>query len=285
MKTAEVVAAFLADCKLRGLSAKTLEGYSYHGRQLITLSKQFPPKPSIIQVFLAEVQGPHNADAHYRTFKRIDNYAHARFKTKNFMNSVTRPRVPREIMPTISEIDLMLLAHFLRDAPLLERALMIFLVDTGVRASEAANILRKDVTQFPDRVIVKGKTGYRVAPISAIPRDLLLSLPVHEDGYIFHGRNRGKNSRPLTRSGIYRISRKYLRMIGYSGGKQFGPQTLRRSLGRFHLMDGGDHRSLQMIMGHSDPNTTFRAYIPLLTKDVIEIHHKHTPGRIFEEVK
>jgi len=279
MRTKEVVASFMADCRLRGLSAKTLENYNHHLQQLTQLSQDFPPKAEIIQQFLANVEGVHNADAYYRTFHALDNYAHKRFKTPNFMQSVTRPRVPKQIMPTISELDLNLLAAYLQDAPLRDKAVLCLFIDTAVRKGEACNLKRKDIQE--DRIIIHGKTGYRVAPISEITRDLLLSLPAHEDGFVFHGRL----GKPMGETGFYNVVKKYLRKIGYSGDKQFGPQLLRRSFGVFHLKDGGDLKSLSLILGHSNITTTANYYTPLLTEDVIEIHHKHTPGRVFENVK
>ncbi|GAH40513.1 unnamed protein product [marine sediment metagenome] len=279
MKTQEVVTSFMADCRLRGLSPKTLKGYNCHTQKLLQLSPRFPPKAETIQQFLANVKGVHNADAHYRTFRALDNYAHKRFKTPNFMQSVTRPRVPKQIMPTITELDLNLLAAYLQDAPLRDKAVMCLFIDTAVRKGEACNLKRKDIQE--DRIIVIGKTGYRVAPLSKVTRDLLLTLPVHDDGFVFHGRL----GKPMGETGFYNIVKRYLRKIDYSGDKQFGPQLLRRSFGVFHLKDGGDLKSLSLILGHSNITTTANYYTPLLTEDVIQIHHKHTPGRVFENVK
>ena len=280
MKTMEVVASFMADCRLRGLSPRTLRGYDYHVKRLIQLSPQFPPKPEIVQQFLANVKGVHNADAYYRTFHAIDNYAHKRYGSLQFMLSVTRPRIPKQIMPTISDTELNLLAVFLEKAPARDKAILALFIDTAIREGEAVNLKRKDISE--DRIIIHGKTGYRVAPISKIARDLILSLPVHEDGYVFHGTNKNKN-KPLGSTGFYKLVKKYLTMVGYRG-RQFGPQTLRRSFGRFHLKDGGDMQSLSLILGHKSIKTTADYYAPLLTEDVIQIHHKHSPGRIFENV-
>jgi len=270
----------MADCRLRGLSPKTLRGYDYHVKRLIQLSPQFPPKPETIKVFLSEVKGLHNADSHYRTFHALGNYAEKRYRIPNFMQSVTRPHVPKTIMPTISSMELNVLAVFLEKAPPRDKAIMALFIDTAIRSGEAINLKRKDVGE--DRIIVHGKTGYRIAPISKITRDLLLSLPIHEDGYIFHGTNKNKN-KPLGSTGLYKLVKKYLTMVDYQAGKQYGPQTLRRSFGRFHLKDGGDMQSLSLILGHKSIKTTADYYAPLLTEDVIEIHKKHTPGRVFEK--
>ncbi len=281
MKTQEAVSSFMADCKLRGLSPKTLRGYNSHLKSLTSLSPQFPPKPDIVQEFLANVNGsPHNRDAYYRTFRALSRWAQKRYKSKNFMKSVTRPRVPKVIMPTISSTQLSLLAAWLAEAPLRDKAILMLFIDTAIRSGEAANLKREDIGE--GRITIHGKTGFRVAPISPITRDFVLSLPVYPDGYVFHGQEGRHLKHPLGETGFYKVVRKYLKLVGHTG-KQFGPQILRRSYGVFHLKDGGDLKSLSMILGHSNISTTANYYTPLLTEDVIEIHHKHTPGRVFEE--
>jgi len=184
-------------------------------------------------------------------------------------------------MPTISDTELNLLAVYLEKAPPRDKAILALFIDAAIRSGEAVNLKRKDIGE--DRIIIHGKTGYRIAPISEITRGLLLSLPIHKDGYVFHGTNKNKN-KPLGSTGFYKLIKKYLIMVGYSG-KQFGPQTLRRSFGRFHLKDGGDMQSLSLILGHKSIKTTADYYAPLLTEDIIEIHHKHSPIKVFEEAK
>lgn len=72
--------------------------------------------------------------------------------------------------------------------------------------------------------------------------------------------------------------------VGYEG-TQFGPQVLRRSFGVFHLKDGGNLKSLSLILGHSNITTTANYYTPLMVEDVIAIHHKHTPSKVFHRLK
>lgn len=274
-KTQQIGDSFLEDCRYRKLSPKTLRGYIDHVNRLTTLSKWFPPKPEIVQQCLADFTGIHNADAYYRTWHALGSYAEKRYKIPNFMGKVTRPKVPRQIMPTLTATQLNSLATLLRDAPLRDKAILTLFIDTAVRNGEACNLRRGDILE--DRIIVRGKTGYRVAPLSSITREFLLALPVHEDGYIFHGRL----GKPLGSTGFYKVVKRYLLKVAYRG-KQFGAQTLRRSFGRFHLLDGGDMQSLSLILGHKNITTTANYYAPLLAEDVIKIHHRHTPGRVFE---
>ncbi|HUW45605.1 MAG TPA: site-specific integrase [Dehalococcoidia bacterium] len=275
IKTQEVSDSFLKDCRDRELSHKTISNYTQHIKQLVGLSLEFPPEPKVIQQFFT-TKNPHNADSHYRTWRALGNYAKRKYEIPNFMDKVHRPKVPNEIMPTISDAELGKLAMVLRNAPLRDKAILVLFVDTAIRSGEAANLKREDILE--DRIIVHGKTGFRVAPLSSTTRELLLSLPSHEDGYIFYG----KRSEPLGLTGFYKVVKKYLKMAGYRGNKQFGTQILRRSFGRFHLLDGGDMQSLSLILGHKNITTTAKYYAPLLVEDIIKIHHKHTPARVFE---
>ena len=279
MKVTEAIVSFMTDCRLRGLSGKTLESYSHHLKNLSTLSKGFPPKPEVIQGFLATLN-PYNADAHFRTFRALDNYAARRFRTRNFMKSVTRPRIPKQIMPTLSETELSLLGWRLENAPLRDKGILCLFIDSAIRKGEAANLRREDIKE--SIIIVHGKTGYRQVPISPFVRDLLLSLPKHEDGYVFHGEGHTRYAtHRLCSTGLYKIVKKYIRMTGYKG-KQPSPQMLRRSFGRFWFKQGGDVRSLQLIYGHSSPNTTLVHYAAFQSEDVAQIHQKYTPIKVVE---
>jgi len=281
-KTQEVGNSFMVNCEDRRLSPKTLEGYALHIRRLVQISPKFPPKPEAIRYLLASVKGGvHNVDSHWRTFHALGNFAKKKYRIPNFMEDVPRPKIPRQIMPTITEDELARLAMFLQKAPLRDKAIVALFIDTGIRKGEAVNLKRRDILE--DRIIIHGKTGYREAPISPITRDFLLSLPVHKDGYVFHGTGRYKDN-PLGLTGFYKIVKHYLLMASYSAGKQFGPQILRRSLGRFWLLSGGDSKSLSLVLGHTSEQTTIKYYAPLLANDVVQIHHKRTPGKVFEDV-
>jgi integrase len=160
---------------------------------------------------------------------------------------------------------------------------MMLLIDSACRSGEAATLKRADIQN--DCIVVHGKTGFRVAPLSAITRDVLLSLPAYDDGYVFHGMEGTRYAnRPLGKTGTYKIVRRYLHLCGYDAGRRYGPQTLRITHGVAHLRSGGNMRALQLIMGHSDIKTTANYYTPLAREDVIKMHHEHTPIKVFEEV-
>jgi integrase len=281
LRTQEVIDSFMADCELRELSEKTRSEYRRHLEYLSIYCPQLPPrKLGIIQPALISVKGGvYNRHAHWRTFRRFANFSVDNYGIPNFMKGIGQPKRPNKPLPVLSETEINLLPWALETASPRDKAIIVLFLDTAIRQGEACALKREDMTQFEDRFAVYGKTGYRIVPISPITRELCLSLPVHEDGYLFHGTGRYKNT-PLGKRGYYDIVSKYLKKIGWRFDKK-GAHTLRRSHILHHLKSGGNAKSAQMIAGHADAATTLRYYAPYLTNDVIEQHNKYSPGRVF----
>jgi integrase/recombinase XerD len=155
-------------------------------------------------------------------------------------------------------------AHHPRD-----RAILTLIMDNGVRAGEVCSLLKENIKQ--ETVVVYGKTGWREAPISEETRHLLLQVSaLSPDDFVFHG-----CKGPLTRFGIYRIVREHMEKAGIKGPK-LGPHRLRHAFGKNFLVQGGDLRSLQEIMGHTDIKTT-QKYAALNLTDIIKKHRKFSP--------
>jgi hypothetical protein len=61
-------------------------------------------------------------------------------------------------------------------------------------------------------------------------------------------------------------------------GPKLGPHRIRHAFGKNFLVEGGDLRSLQEIMGHTDIKTT-QKYATLNLTDIIKKHRKFSPLR------
>jgi len=287
LRTQEVIDSFMADCELRELSEKTRSEYRRHLKYLSIICPQLPPrKLGIIQQALINVKGSsYNRHAYIRTFRRFANFSVDTYGIENFMKGIKPPKLPRKILPTFSETDFSLLPWALSTFSDRDRAIIILLLDTAIRQGELMGLKREDLLQFEDRIVVYGKTGYRMVPISPIAREMCLALPSHKDGYLFHGNGTGRyKDTPLGKRGIYDICRKLFNKIGWKYDKK-GAHTFRRSHIKHLLLDGGNLKEAQMIAGHSSIQVTADAYAPYLIEDVVRAHHKHTPVKIFEEVK
>ena len=189
------------------------------------------------------------------------------------MVSVTPPRLKPKVMPTLEKNEISLIDLFTTSQR--DNAVLSLLLDTGIRASELTSLRFQDIKLSVNCITVSGKTGQRIVPISEFVAEMLLSQPNQKDGYVFHG-HKGK----LTRSGVYRIVSRALRRIGIVGPK-LGPHRLRHTFGRQWMAMGGDTRSLQLILGHSNIKTTEK-YANLDFNDLSAKHRKFSPARLME---
>ena len=186
------------------------------------------------------------------------------------MESVCAPRRPKTRMPTLEAFEL---AKLLEQAESLrDKAMLTLLADNGMRAGEVCSLLKHNIKQ--ETVLVCGKTGWREVPISEETRRLLLQLASQsKDQYVFHD----DHNKPISRFTIYRIVREHMEKAGINGPK-LGPHRLRHAFGKNFLVEGGDLRSLQEIMGHTDVKTT-QKYASLNLTDIINKHRKFSPLR------
>jgi len=151
-------------------------------------------------------------------------------------------------------------------------AIVTLLIDTGIRTSEALGLRRQDIKTRT--LIVCGKSGQREVAMSEETRELLLTL-VNNDSkveYVFHS-----CKGVLSRHGMYKMLRRLYKKAGIPGPK-LGGHRLRHAFGKAWLVNGGDLRSLQLLMGHAYISTTEK-YCSLTMNDTIAKHERFTPLR------
>ena len=88
------------------------------------------------------------------------------------MECVPAPQTRRKLPRTLTDEEM----ERLFEAPKSKRdlALLAVLLDTGIRLGEAASLRRSSI--LTQRLVVTGKMGDRVIPVSAHVRDLLLEI-------------------------------------------------------------------------------------------------------------
>jgi site-specific recombinase XerD len=161
-----------------------------------------------------------------------------------------------------------LLKHMPRDGrhALRDRALILFLYNTGCRASEAADLRagNLDLGEQPlTRLHGKGDK-WRTCPLWRQTADLLTDLtgPDAAPGdAVFASR-----SQPLTRHGIYKIVRRHsARFDDPRTGRTVSPHTFRHTAA-VHLLEAGvEVNVIRGWLGHADLSTTNR-YAEINTK-------------------
>ncbi|MBA7615836.1 Tyrosine recombinase XerC [subsurface metagenome] len=270
MRTELALQEFLASRIAANLSPATIEWYKDRLIPFANSCYDLPRRPEPIEQFQATVQGsPETKFDVYRALKTFFRFISKRHRKPNPMDAINPPRRPKTLMPTLEANELMKLLHSAQD--LRDRAILNLTIDSGVRAGEVCSLLKHNIKQ--ETVVVYGKTGWREVPISDETKRFLLQVAAESPGdHVFHG-----HKGPITRHLIYAIVRRLMEKAGIKGPK-LGPHRLRHAFGKNFLVQGGDLRSLQEIMGHADVKTTEK-YATLNLTDIIEKHRKYSPLR------
>jgi integrase/recombinase XerD len=142
-----------------------------------------------------------------------------------------------------------------------EELIINFLLDTGMRVSELANLKEENISWQRNCIAILGKGNKRrVIPMSKRVRLLLLDC--------FSNRN---NRFPLA----MRTIQKYVKIVADRARirKQVSPHVLRHTFAVTYLHRGGNLRALQAILGHSSITTT-DIYLKYSGKRVIDDFQK-----------
>jgi integrase/recombinase XerC len=156
-------------------------------------------------------------------------------------------------------------------------ALVLFLLDTGVRASELCALRFADVDISAKRATVDGKGG-KSRPVyfgKATSRALWQYL--REDGRepdetLFQS-ERGDG---FTRSGLQQFLRRMGSLARISGAR-CSPHTFRHTFAINFLRNGGNQFSLMQILGHTNLQQTSK-YVKLAQADCEKQHRAYSPA-------
>lgn len=199
----------------------------------------------------------------------------------NPMELVERPRRERVLIRPMSPDQASRLLEQ-PDAKTLEglrdRGLMMLMLDSGLRVSEALSLEADRIDWLNCVLTVMGKgRKERSVPFSSRTCQAMLEY-ARKRG---QGRVQapqfflGPRGRPLDRSNI----RKMVAACGRKAeivGVRVSPHTLRHTFAVLYIRNGGDSFSLQEILGHSTLDMT-RRYVHLARRDVAEQHKKFSP--------
>ena len=154
-------------------------------------------------------------------------------------------------------------------------AMLMFLMDTGVRVSEAVGLSLSDVN-LPQRTAQLRRTKSRRERTIFFSVDTALALTRYvgrrkkQDGPLFIAlRNRGFES--LTPA-AFRLRLDTLAKKASLDPRRVHPHAFRHSMATNYLREGGDPASLQAMLGHADVSTTVRNYAHLVTADLQKKH-------------
>lgn len=191
------------------------------------------------------------------------------------MQRVPMPKLDKTILPAYSpaEVDLLLKATAGRDQlAIRNRAMILLLLDSGVRVSELASMRIGDVDPKSGTFKVLGKgSKERMCRVSAPTLNALQKYGRVRKGKVGDPLWIGTRG-PLTRNGIGEI----LDGIGKTVGVHAHPHKFRRTCAITMLRAGADLFSVQRLLGHSDL-TVLRRYLDQTEADDFSVHERASP--------
>ena len=223
---------------------------------------------------------PSSLDTYYRTFQAFWNWAVREYNLRaNPMSRVEKPHIPKKMPPRLSEEEMCMLLKAVNASknPKRDRAILLLLLDNGIRAGELVSLRVKDV-DFENHILrVMGKDREeRVVPIGDITaralREYLGGRIGDPDAPLFLSTRTGK---ALTVSGLRQLIKRLAKAAGIK--RSVYPHLIRHTFAYIWMKEGGSLEKLRQIMGHSRLETT-SIYAKALQEDVEEEHRKLCPA-------
>lgn len=204
-----------------------------------------------------------------------------RYTEENILADLKPPKAPQKLVKVLADDEVRkILACLDHDTATgcRDTAIVITLLDTGLRLSELTNLKMTDAQIDQGYLKVMGKgSKERIVPIGGLAQKVLLryvyhfrpeSLSIDEDTLFLtlEGRSFSGNA---VKQLLERIGKK-------SGVTRLHPHLCRHTFATNYLINGGDVFSLQQILGHTSLEMV-RRYVTLASSQVRVQHRKFSP--------
>jgi integrase/recombinase XerD len=177
-------------------------------------------------------------------------------KKEGFREEIPYPKYTRPLPTVLSKEEVARLINAAGN--LTHRTLLMTLYGTGMRRAEVKQLKVHHIDSSRMMIHVEcGKGGYsRDIPLSTVLLETLREYWRYKKpkDYLFPGR--GKKNQPIIGKTIWNACLQAARFAGIT--KHVMPHTLRHSFATHMLEDGTDLRTIQILLGHRDLETTAR---------------------------
>ena len=218
------------------------------------------------------------------SLKAFHNYLILKDITKeNPCEKIETPKFIKSIPSSLSEVEI----EKLLDAPdentfigLRDKTMIETLYSCGLRISELVNleIIHLNLRQGVIRVLGKGQKerlvpmGQKLISLVEIYLDKIKEEKMSDvSNYVFLS----KKGKKITRQAFWHRIKIYASKIGLEDSK-ISPHVLRHAFATHLLNNGADLRVVQLLLGHSDLNTT-QIYTEVAKQRLQNLHSEHHP--------
>jgi site-specific recombinase XerD len=162
--------------------------------------------------------------------------------------------------------------------PVRNKAIILILLDTGIRASELCQIKIRDIDFENRRILIFGKGNKeRSVPFSKISQKVIetylelrkINIAKDRNTYLFIT----KDGKPLNRFGLLNMIERYSASANIYPGH---PHRFRHTFSIQFLRNGGNIYTLQRILGHSTLDMV-KKYLSLSQSDIDSDHELASP--------
>ncbi len=295
--------SFLLSCKVEGKSYGTIECYSDKLKGFLWYSTNYDWPDDISAVttnhlreFLAYLrETPHRFNSSCPRAKKpinsttVQKYYRALSSLVNFLIrdevldisplvKIKVPRAEKKVVKSLSSTEVsQLILHFGDTFEgIRNRAIILVLVDCGLRLGELLNIKSVDINMEQQLIKADGKTGERVVRFGSTTAKALRKYLKLRNSINGHNESLWLTEKGITLkdSSVETLFIKLSRKTGI----RVHPHLLRHTFATLWLRNGGDSLMLQRLLGHTTLMMTNRYCQAVGCYDAIEAHKRYSPG-------
>ena len=232
---------------------------------------------------LTETVRPSTAKTYYSHLRTFFRWLVAEsVLTASPMDTLAAPIArPDQIQPfTEKQVEALLSAARRTNHPKRDEAILMFLLDTGVRASELCSLRLSDIDTAGRTGTVLGKGNKRRSVYFGRTAAKALWNYLREDtrekdASVFLSDRGTRAGESLTRNGLGQMVERLGILAGIESTR-CSPHTFRHTFAVNFLRAGGNVFSLMQLLGHTNPQMTSR-YVSLAQADLASQHRQFSP--------
>ncbi len=286
---AQTIENFLTDCHIRRLSPKTIEFYKakfkvfadYCEAQAIAAIDQLDAS-TLRRFFLwLEERGnnPGGRHAYFRTLRAWLRWLEDEYE--GFTSPLRRLKTPKvEVQPiegvSLADVQALLATCDKSFSGCRDKALLLFLLDTGLRVSECLQLEWQDIDLATGSILVR-RTKNKKPRLVFLGRSARQALRQYA--------KRRKDDSPAVWLTVHgeRMTYTAVRQVLRRRAKQAGlkevpsPHDFRRACALQLLRSGADVVSVSRLLGHGSVEVTKR-YLAQTDDDLQQTHNRHSPA-------